>query len=65
MFCGMRIKHDARLQIMLPADRRQQLDEFATECGLSASDLARCAIAEMLERRSLTLKAPPEMVGGR
>jgi hypothetical protein len=58
----MKSKNDSRLQILLPAQRRAELDLFADEVGLSASDLARAAISQMLEQRTLVLKAPPEMV---
>jgi hypothetical protein len=59
MFCGMKSKNDSRLQILLPAERRAELDRLAGECGLSASDLARLAITEMLGRREVVLIRPP------
>jgi hypothetical protein len=53
---GMKLKHDARLEIRMPAARRRELDELADEAGLSAADLARLGIRWLLEHRDVLLK---------
>lgn len=55
------VKHkhnDGRLEIRMPVVQRRELDDFAGEIGLSSSDAARLAIADMLGRRSVTVTAP-------
>lgn len=56
------MRHDnpniSRLEIKMPSARRAALDSFADELGISASDAARLAIADMLARRSLTVTPP-------
>jgi hypothetical protein len=54
----MKSKNDSRLQILLPTDQRHALDIFADQIGLSASDVARAAISQMLEQGELTLRPP-------
>jgi predicted transcriptional regulator len=44
-----------RFEIKLPEDRRAALDALANQTGVSASDLARLAINQMLEDRDVKL----------
>jgi hypothetical protein len=52
------IRHSARLEIRLTAQRRRELDELADEAGLSASDLARLGIRWLLDHPNVLLKPP-------
>lgn len=47
-----------RFEITLPADRRQDLNDLANDLGLSASDLARLAIARLLAARDELVAGP-------
>lgn len=44
-----------RFEIKLPPERRRQLDDLAAASGVSATDLARLAIGQLLEQRMVRL----------
>jgi hypothetical protein len=50
--------NDTRLEIRMPAQRRRELDELASEVGLSAADLTRLSIRWLLEHRDALFKLP-------
>ena len=55
-FDGM---NDARLEVRLPHERREQLDRMAEASGLTAPTLARLAIGRLIEDGYVQLKLPP------
>ena len=62
---GMRDRHDARLEIRMPAASRRELDEFACEAGLSKADLVRLGLKWLLQNRDVLLKLPAAPGDGR
>jgi predicted DNA-binding protein len=48
-----RMSDTARFELRLPAERRRELDALARETGLSAADIVRLSIKQMLERRDV------------
>ena len=46
-----------RFEIKLTAQRRRALDQLAHEFGISSADLARLAIGQLLEDRTVRLPA--------
>ena len=46
-----------RFEIKLQPERRRQLDELASATGISATDLCRLAIGQLLEQRLVRLPA--------
>ena len=44
-----------RLELKLAPERRRQLDELAAASGVSATDLCRLAITQLLEDRTVRL----------
>lgn len=57
---GMR--HDARLEIRMPAAKRRELDELAADTGLTSADLARIGIRWLLAHRETLLRMPIEAI---
>jgi hypothetical protein len=51
---------NTRFELLIPVDRRLELDRVAAETGLSASDIARHGIRWVLEHRDVLLKLPTE-----
>ena len=49
------MKYDARLEVKLSAERRQQLDDLT-----AGAALARLAIGQLLEQRDVTLRLVPK-----
>jgi Ribbon-helix-helix protein, copG family len=47
--------NDTRFEVKLPAARRAALDSLADEAGVSASDLVRLAITQLLRDRDVRL----------
>jgi hypothetical protein len=45
-----------RFEVRLSRERRQELDDLARECDLSAADVARLAIKWMVEHRDLLVR---------
>lgn len=54
------MKYDARLEVKLSAERRQQLDDLTAGAGVSSAALARLAIGQLLEQRDVTLRLVPK-----
>jgi hypothetical protein len=56
------MRHDARLEIRLPAAKRRELDELAADTGLTSADLARIGIRWLLAHRKILLRMPIEAI---
>ena len=48
--------HDTRLEIRMPAQRRQELDRLADEVGVPISTLMRLATTRLIEDRQELLE---------
>jgi hypothetical protein len=51
---------NTRLEILIPADRRDELDRLSAETGLPAAAIVRAGIAYVLEHQHVLPKPTPE-----
>jgi hypothetical protein len=54
------MNRNTRLEVLVPMDRRDELDRLSAETGLPAAAIVRAGLAYVLEHRDVLPKPAPE-----